>query len=855
MPIIPRAHVDSGVPIGNHHHHHRPDGDADTATASSLATASTIPQVPSTPLALMGRRYFSIRTLGEGSFGEVFLVEDRGDPNGSPSSANTTLESFTDSTSATMTGGGTFTSSSFVSSGSAPSQQGARRQCYPLYVVKRLKQPFDRMAKREVDEARAEIASISKLSHPNVVGFHRAWFDAKDYRLHMLLEYCEEGDLHEFVKRNYPLSEDLLRSLMVQMMAGLAYIHSQRTMHRDIKLQNVFVTSHKVAQPDGRGGFISSRPLIDLDHRSIQHIVSDDDGYARIVKIGDFGLSKSLVKTEECAKTTAGTPFHFSPELARRAPYSSKNDVWSMGIAFYYLLTNSMPFQGRTIPEVVRAVISQDLPPPSQRYMQLYRQPMPYSGLCQQLVTGMLRKDPAQRPSASEVLDLAPFFVGVEESRRRRAARVNAVRAQQMLQACGEPKVTHSSEKGLPPQPPQNKRKPSPQPEPLHAKGEEHNKQRNTSRTPMPPLASKPPSTASPKYLQLRFVYNEALVAVRVAPFHGTESVGTLRCGDVVSVEAAVSHRRGALEPVLYGEPTVGSHQPAVERTRWYRLVSPLEGFCIAYLPAITDGGSAPVSRRPSGGQHAAAVRSRALFQHMDSSPSRKPSPRVPNRHGNDESSDCDGDVSDDPAEDTQVHRLCVMPPTLLENPDDFLSRISVLMPNSDEEGDDDAFYSKVEGVFVNKAFRRRDVSLSDDTEETDSSDDELVIVDGAGERIYHPDSKFNRKGDPVPPGSAMCNQAPCVHPQADYEFVGGGAGRVVRAGSDAQVGVAKQPSPVSPTTRHQQTPSHDGSTPPRSRHTHFADTAQGGHHKHPGYNATARPSHQSTPQQPPKKG
>jgi NIMA (never in mitosis gene a)-related kinase len=78
--------------------------------------------------------------------------------------------------------------------------------------------------------------------------------------------------------------------------------------HRDIKGANVFLTS------DGT------------------------------LKIGDFGISRTLEQTLQASRSFVGTPYYLSPEMVEGKPYSSKADVWSLGVLLYHLCAQRLPF-------------------------------------------------------------------------------------------------------------------------------------------------------------------------------------------------------------------------------------------------------------------------------------------------------------------------------------------------------------------------------------------------------------------------------------------------------------------------------------------------------------------------------
>ena len=113
------------------------------------------------------------------------------------------------------------------------------------------------------------------------------------------MEYADAGDLSMVVKRQRELKQYLpesdILSWFVQIALGLQYIHKKKILHRDLKTQNIFVTSTK------------------------------------LIKIGDFGISKWLSHTLDLATTAIGTPHYLSPEICKRQPYSNKSDMWSLG--------------------------------------------------------------------------------------------------------------------------------------------------------------------------------------------------------------------------------------------------------------------------------------------------------------------------------------------------------------------------------------------------------------------------------------------------------------------------------------------------------------------------------------------
>ena len=64
----------------------------------------------------------------------------------------------------------------------------------------------------------------------------------------------------------------------------------------------------------------------------------------KTLKIGDFGISKSFDKTTLAATAMIGTPYYLSPEMVEGKPYSTKADIWALGVILYQLCALKLPF-------------------------------------------------------------------------------------------------------------------------------------------------------------------------------------------------------------------------------------------------------------------------------------------------------------------------------------------------------------------------------------------------------------------------------------------------------------------------------------------------------------------------------
>uniref|UniRef100_A0A7S2WBL4 Serine/threonine-protein kinase PLK n=1 Tax=Mucochytrium quahogii TaxID=96639 RepID=A0A7S2WBL4_9STRA len=205
----------------------------------------------------------------------------------------------------------------------------------------------------------SEIKIHRALSHENVVQFEH-FFEDKHY-VYILLEYCNNQTLMELVKRKTRLSETVAKNFLLQLLNGVEYLHSVNVIHRDLKLGNIFLT----------------------------------DGFQ--VRIGDFGLATKLDDVNEKKKTMCGTPNYIAPEiLDRKLGHSFEVDIWSIGVILYTMLVGRPPFETKHVQQTYKRI---------QANLYSFPRDIPLSHAAKRLIQIILNKDPAQRPSLSEIRD------------------------------------------------------------------------------------------------------------------------------------------------------------------------------------------------------------------------------------------------------------------------------------------------------------------------------------------------------------------------------------------------------------------------------------------------------------------
>ena len=161
---------------------------------------------------------------------------------------------------------------------------------------------------REIQSAKNEIKIIKALNHCNVVKYVHDFTEPGKFLI--VMEYCEGGDLGTYIKQQrVPLPEDQIINWFHKMCAGIEFIHDKKIIHRDLKPANIFLTSW------------------------LQ------------LKIGDFGISKSLSPTLDMARTQCGTPLYMAPEIHGGKPYDKKADIWALGCILFELGARTQAFK------------------------------------------------------------------------------------------------------------------------------------------------------------------------------------------------------------------------------------------------------------------------------------------------------------------------------------------------------------------------------------------------------------------------------------------------------------------------------------------------------------------------------
>eukprot|EP01064_Diplonema_japonicum_P010466 TRINITY_DN1771_c1_g5_i1.p1 TRINITY_DN1771_c1_g5~~TRINITY_DN1771_c1_g5_i1.p1 ORF type:complete len:574 (+),score=96.11 TRINITY_DN1771_c1_g5_i1:141-1862(+) len=194
--------------------------------------------------------------------------------------------------------------------GSSTVYLGLNKDTGELLAVKKLKNMTCTDVEEELSGRMQEVEILSRLNHSNIVSYIGADHDAKGRQFNVLLEFVPGGSISCLLSKFGALDECVIRNYMVQIIAGLRYLHENNVVHMDIKAANILVTAQGKC------------------------------------KLTDFGAACKVVAGDEkqlCQKFL-GTPLWMAPEVARERMATKSSDIWSLGCTMLEMATGRHPW-------------------------------------------------------------------------------------------------------------------------------------------------------------------------------------------------------------------------------------------------------------------------------------------------------------------------------------------------------------------------------------------------------------------------------------------------------------------------------------------------------------------------------
>ncbi|KAF2015980.1 Serine/threonine-protein kinase atg1 [Aaosphaeria arxii CBS 175.79] len=228
---------------------------------------------------------------------------------------------------------------------------------------------MSKLNKKLKDNLVSEISILRSLHHPHIV----ALIDCKEApsRMHIIMEFCELGDLSSFIKKradlvNHPqtqrmmekypnppvggLNEVIVRHFAKQMASALEFLRSKNYIHRDLKPQNLLLNPSSMYY--SQSGLLDRMPLA-ADANSL--IPATGVESLPMLKIADFGFARILPQTS-LAETLCGSPLYMAPEILRYEKYDAKADLWSVGTVLFEMMCARPPFRANNHVELLRKI-------------------------------------------------------------------------------------------------------------------------------------------------------------------------------------------------------------------------------------------------------------------------------------------------------------------------------------------------------------------------------------------------------------------------------------------------------------------------------------------------------------------
>ncbi|XP_020553477.1 serine/threonine-protein kinase ATG1c isoform X1 [Sesamum indicum] len=217
-----------------------------------------------------------------------------------------------------------------------------------------------RLSPKLQESLKSEIFILKRINHPNIIRLHD--MIEEPGKMYIILEYCKGGDLSMYIQQSQGrVPEATAKHFMQQLAEGLKVLRENNFIHRDLKPQNLLLST---------------------------------DGDNCILKIADFGFARSL-QPRGLAETLCGSPLYMAPEIMQLQKYDAKADLWSVGTILYQLVTGKTPFTGSNQIHLLQNIIrSTDLQfPPEAKHL---------SPHCTDLCKKLLQRNPVARLTFEE---------------------------------------------------------------------------------------------------------------------------------------------------------------------------------------------------------------------------------------------------------------------------------------------------------------------------------------------------------------------------------------------------------------------------------------------------------------------
>ncbi|KAM3138205.1 hypothetical protein pb186bvf_009668 [Paramecium bursaria] len=204
------------------------------------------------------------------------------------------------------------------------------------------------MESNNLDLLQKEIDIMKKLQHSNIVQLIDVFQTQNN--TYLISEYCNGPDLRQFILQKKSIPEEQAIKYIKQIINGVKEIINGGFIHRDLKPANIVLNNN-------------------------------------ICKITDFGFSRPFTQ-DQTMESLVGTPLYMAPQILTRQPYTSKCDIWSIGLIFYEMIYGRTPWMANNFMELIHKIQNNKLQFPKQPQISIESQ---------NFIMGCLQKEESKR--------------------------------------------------------------------------------------------------------------------------------------------------------------------------------------------------------------------------------------------------------------------------------------------------------------------------------------------------------------------------------------------------------------------------------------------------------------------------
>ncbi|XP_017282674.1 serine/threonine-protein kinase 4-like [Kryptolebias marmoratus] len=212
------------------------------------------------------------------------------------------------------------------------------------------------LPKQLVARLSSDIEILKKTTHPHIVNIKNSFKDEKMY--YVVMDNCQGGNFADEIKKTESLKEAKVLSWIVEICMALKVIHEATLHHKNLTPKNILLTE-----------------------------------FGMVCIAGSDNIYESLRSSSKANSNL--TINYLAPEVFTQGTYEAKSDIWSVGCILYELCTKEQAFSAKTVDKLIAKINSGEPPAlPKDKFSLEFNS----------LLSDLLKKDPQERPTASEIL-------------------------------------------------------------------------------------------------------------------------------------------------------------------------------------------------------------------------------------------------------------------------------------------------------------------------------------------------------------------------------------------------------------------------------------------------------------------